>query len=107
MDLRSDFSNAGYQTAAERSGYMLNAASAPVTTFTMGDLATAQPANISSQNVSETVPIDTHLIAPGWIPTTVYVPDDPPIFHTETEQLDLLRLVLLVVGVFIGAKILR
>lgn len=100
-------SNAGQQTAVERSAYAADAGSARTTSFTLGDLATAQPANISSQGVSATVPIDTTLIAPGWIPTTIYVPEDPPNYRIETEQLDLLRLVLLVVGVFIGAKILR
>jgi hypothetical protein len=42
-----------------------------------------------------------------WLPTEISVPPDPPVFRTQTEQLDLLRVAMLLVGVFIGAKVLR
>lgn len=79
------------------------------TSYTLGQLATAIPGDISpySQTAGGT-PIDASITYAGWLPTTIYIPENPgPIYRTETQQLDLLRVLMIVVGVIIGAKLLR
>lgn len=77
------------------------------TSFTRSDLALAVPGNITTQGISQQTAIDPSLTFAGWFPTTIPVDPAPPIFRTEVEQLDLLRVAMLVIGVVIGARILR
>jgi len=63
------------------------------------------PGNVQSQDLTAPILSGT-TIGGDWLPVDVYVPPTPPVFRTETEQIDLMRIVLLIVGVIIGAKVL-
>lgn len=77
------------------------------TAFTVAQLAQAVPANIESQDVSSAFPLPFWSAA-GDLPDSIPVDPTPgPVFTVQTTQYDWFRIGFLLLGVIVGAKILK
>jgi hypothetical protein len=63
------------------------------------------PGQVTSQNVSQEFPLAFWQTA--GLPDAIPVEPAPPVFSSGVEQLDLFRVLMLMLGIVIGVKVLR